>query len=367
MDASHDHSSGLNKKSDQPFNVSVAMATFNGARYIRNQLDSLAKQSLLPCELVVCDDQSKDDTLGIVRDFAREAPFPVLFKRNETRFGFGDNFIEAASLTHCPWIAFCDQDDEWEPTKLKAAAAMSQDEQVMAITHPSRVMQGDVLTSKLVGPRKPGIFDPLTTHPLHAISGHALVFRRVMLEVLPPSGRPMSVHVRDRLMPHEDWITFLAGALGKTVVLPDPQVRYRFHDGNASHPETRQKGLLHRCRELVGHDLNDVEKNLVAVEQRALQLRRVVSASPAIEANARRATAYYDDLAGLLKRRTKVRSRRSALARLAGLVLLASQGAYRGYAAGGMGSREGFKDLVLGAILPALPLARPSKPPCDVT
>ena len=367
MTAYRDQDSGLDKKIHFQFDVSIAMATFNGARYIRHQLDSLAKQALLPCELVVCDDQSKDDTLGIVQDFAREAPFPVLVKRNEARLGFGDNFIEAASLTHCPWIAFCDQDDEWEPTKLEAAAAVAQDEQVMAITHPSRIMQGDVLTSELVGPRMPGVFGPLTTHPLHAISGHALVFRRVLLEVLPPSGRPMSVHVPDRLMPHEDWITFLAGALGKTVVLPDSQVRYRFHDDNASHPETRQKGLLDRCRELVRHDLDDVEKNLVAVEQRALQLRRVVSASPAIEANARRAAAYYDDLAALLKRRSKVRSRRSSLARLAGLVSLASQGAYRGYAAGGMGAREGFKDLVLGVILPALPHARPLTPSGDVT
>ena len=367
MDASRDRTRRRDKRIDHHFAVSIAMATFNGGRYIRDQLDSLAHQVLLPCELVVCDDQSADDTLATVRDFAREAPFPVRVKRNEARLGFGDNFIEAASLTHCPWIAFCDQDDVWEPTKLEAAAAAAQDEQVMAITHPSRVMQGNVLTAKLVGPREPGVFEPLTMHPLQAISGHALVFRRVLLEVLAPSGRPMSVHARDRLMPHEDWVTFLAGALGKTVVLPDPQVRYRFHDGNASHPESRQRGWLDRCRELVRHDLGDVEKNLVAVEQRVLQLRRVVSASPAIEANARRAAAYYEEMAALLERRTKVRSRRSSLARLAGLVSLASQGAYRGYAAGGMGAREGFKDLVLGVVLPVLPNAHPATPAGDAT
>ena len=59
-------------------------------------------------------------------------------------------------------------------------------------------------------------------------------------------------------------------------------------------------------------------------------------------------------MAALLRRRTKVRGRWSSLARLAGLVSLASQGAYHGYAAGGMGAREGFKDLVLGVILPTL-------------
>ena len=353
MAASRHRSNVLNNVKDRPFDVSVAMATFNGARFIRHQLDSLASQARLPCELVVCDDRSDDGTLDVVHDFARDAPFPVLVKRNEAHLGFGDNFIEAASLTRCPWIAFCDQDDEWEPTKLEAAAAVAQDEQVMVVTHPSRVMRGDILTSKLVGPRKPGVYDPLTTHPLHAINGHALVFRRVLLEVLSPGCRPVSIHARNRLMPHEDWITFLAGALGKTVVLAEPQVRYRFHDGNASHPETRQRGLLDRCRQLGRHNLRDVENDLFAVEQRVLLLRQV-SASPAIEANARRAAAYYEDLAALLQCRAEVRNRRSFMARLAGLTSLASHGAYRGYAAGGVGARAAIKDLLLGVILPAL-------------
>ena len=220
MSAARDRLCDLDGKTDQLFDVSVAMATYNGARYIRHQLDSLANQARLPCELVVCDDRSNDDTLDVVQAFARDAPFPVLVRRNETHLGFGDNFIAAASLTRCPWIAFCDQDDEWEPTKLEAAAAVAQDEQVMAITHPSRIMQGDVVTSKLVGPRRPGVFDPLTTHPLHAINGHALIFRRVLLEVLSPGCRPVSVHARDRLMPHEDWITFLAGALARRSSFP---------------------------------------------------------------------------------------------------------------------------------------------------
>jgi len=63
--------------SSDDFRVSVALASFNGALFIREQLDSLAAQILLPYELVVCDDCSSDKTVGIVEDFAKAAPFPV--------------------------------------------------------------------------------------------------------------------------------------------------------------------------------------------------------------------------------------------------------------------------------------------------
>ena len=68
--------------------VSVAMATFNGARYIRRQLDSPAAQSELPAELVVTDDGSTDGTLDVVEDFARAAPFPVSIRKNPTGLGY---------------------------------------------------------------------------------------------------------------------------------------------------------------------------------------------------------------------------------------------------------------------------------------
>ena len=59
--------------------ISIAMATYNGSKYIREQLNSFLGQTLLPDELIVTDDCSSDDTEEIVRDFARLAPFEVFF------------------------------------------------------------------------------------------------------------------------------------------------------------------------------------------------------------------------------------------------------------------------------------------------
>lgn len=62
--------------------VSVAMATYNGAKYVQEQLDSIRKQRVAPHELVVTDDGSTDDTVTIVEKFAAEAPFPVRVFKN---------------------------------------------------------------------------------------------------------------------------------------------------------------------------------------------------------------------------------------------------------------------------------------------
>ena len=58
-------------------NISIAMATYNGEKYLQQQLDSIAAQSVLPDELVVCDDCSKDDTVEILENFKNKVNFEV--------------------------------------------------------------------------------------------------------------------------------------------------------------------------------------------------------------------------------------------------------------------------------------------------
>lgn len=99
--------------------LSVAMCTYNGAQYLQEQLDSIAGQSRLPDELVVCDDGSTDVTLEILEDFQKGASFPVKIYRNETNLGPIKNFEKAIMLCSGDIIALSDQDDVWMPQKLE--------------------------------------------------------------------------------------------------------------------------------------------------------------------------------------------------------------------------------------------------------
>src|ERR1700728_1787253 len=128
-------SSESNNRGGKPARISVAMATFNGEKYIREQLDSIAGQTLLPFELVITDDGSTDATLGIVENFASVAPFPVKIHRNESRLGYANNFIRAASLCQGELIAFCDQDDIWMTEKFSVCSEFFRDSEVVLAAH----------------------------------------------------------------------------------------------------------------------------------------------------------------------------------------------------------------------------------------
>lgn len=98
--------------------ISVAMATYNGAKFLQRQLDSFLSQTRLPDELVVCDDGSSDDTLSILERFRQTAPFAVQIYRNAVNLGFTKNFEQALAKCTGDLIFLSDQDDIWFPEKV---------------------------------------------------------------------------------------------------------------------------------------------------------------------------------------------------------------------------------------------------------
>src|SRR3954453_13857066 len=98
--------------------LSIAMTTYNGETYLREQLDSFTNQSRPPDELVVCDDQSSDRTFEILNDFRDRTPFEMQIVRNEERLGIARNFEQAIRLCRGDIIFLSDQDDVWMEDKL---------------------------------------------------------------------------------------------------------------------------------------------------------------------------------------------------------------------------------------------------------
>jgi glycosyltransferase involved in cell wall biosynthesis len=120
--------------------VSVAMATYNGQKFVREQLDSLAAQQHLPSELIITDDASSDKTVAIVQQFRTAAPFPVHLHQHEKRVGYRANFMRAAHHCISEVIAFCDQDDIWSPRKLALCVQPFRDPAVLLTYHNAEVV-----------------------------------------------------------------------------------------------------------------------------------------------------------------------------------------------------------------------------------
>ena len=98
--------------------ISVALATYNGGRFLNDQLQSIAAQDRRPDELVVCDDGSSDETPAMLWKFAATCPFEVRLEMNGRHLGAGGNFSRAVASCRGDVIALCDQDDVWLPAKL---------------------------------------------------------------------------------------------------------------------------------------------------------------------------------------------------------------------------------------------------------
>lgn len=99
--------------------ISVAMCTYNGEKYIREQLESIINQSMLPDEIVICDDCSKDTTLEILKDTLNSYNGIVQLVSNKHNLGYRKNFEKAISLCHGDIIFLSDQDDVWNKDKIE--------------------------------------------------------------------------------------------------------------------------------------------------------------------------------------------------------------------------------------------------------
>jgi len=212
--------------------ISVAMATYNGERFIEEQLESLSAQTTFPVELHIGDDGSTDATEDIVRQFARNAPFPVHFRRNQVRLGFGENFIQTALGCSGEWVAFCDQDDVWLPTKLERCVEeiAHGPADLALIAHNATITDAHLRrTGALYKYPARKLTSALGLPPEWYCIGATQVFRANLLCGIP-CDRRVSFPWHSHREAHDVWVALIANCTGSILRLNDELIRYRRHD-----------------------------------------------------------------------------------------------------------------------------------------
>lgn len=235
--------------------LSVALCTHNGAKFISAQLESIAAQSRLPDELIICDDDSRDSTLDLVRRFAATALFAVCVHANPRNLGSTKNFEQAMGMCQGDVIILCDQDDIWRPDKLlrietflaaapEMAAVFSDADMVDAELRPLgyRLWQSLRLTRFQQNRIRNGAAAKvLLKH--NVVAGATLAFRS---------------QFRARLLPipddwvHDGWIALLLASTARLGVIAEPLLLYRQHATNQL--GALRKGVVQKLEDLQRRD-----------------------------------------------------------------------------------------------------------------
>lgn len=212
--------------------ISVALCTYNGEKYLPAQLASLATQSRLPDEVVVCDDRSRDGTPELIRDFSRSAPFPVRWSVNPENLGSTRNFAQAIERCEGELIAFADQDDVWLPQKLDRLASSLEENRDAGFAFSNADLVDDTLT-----PLGYTLWDALrfSTGEQCAFSngrGFETLLRR---NVVTGATLVIRACYKEWLLPipnvwiHDGWIALLISAIAPAVFIDEPLIQYRQH------------------------------------------------------------------------------------------------------------------------------------------
>jgi glycosyltransferase involved in cell wall biosynthesis len=214
--------------------VSVAMCTYNGARFLDEQLESITRQTRLPDELTICDDCSTDETPQILTSFAASAPFPVRICFNEKNVGSTRNFEQCIRGADGDIISLCDQDDIWHHEKIERTEELFQ----------TRPQVGLVFTdAEVVDESAKSLGLTLWQSIRFDSERQAIVRSREAAKLLSQTpvvtGATMAFRAsfRDWILPiptdvaliHDGWIALMISLLAPVEMVSEPLMRYRTH------------------------------------------------------------------------------------------------------------------------------------------
>lgn len=203
--------------------ISIALCTYNGAKFLEQQLDSVLNQTYKNWEIVAIDDRSGDSTLQILENYAaRDSRFRVF--QNERNLGYNMNFEKALGLCGGEYIVISDQDDIWHAEKLKSQLdAINQN---LLVYHDSEFIKesGASLDTKISDKLnfyrgdRPEVF-----LYFNCVSGHSIFMKRSLLSLALPF--PTDFH-------YDQWLAYIATSNGSIDFVDKCLVRYRQHSKN---------------------------------------------------------------------------------------------------------------------------------------
>lgn len=203
--------------------ISVALCTFNGANYLREQLQSILNQTYDNFEVVIVDDGSTDGTLQLIAEFA-DFDKRIRYYKNFKRLNLNKNFEKAMTLCQGEYICPCDQDDIWAENKLECLLQNIGSNNLIFSNSEYIDSTGNSLNRNLSDDYVNQDFDnPLAFVFFNAIPGHTMMVKKQVIKAALPF--PKSVF-------YDCWLALVSLSDGEIKYIPKTLQFYRQHSSN---------------------------------------------------------------------------------------------------------------------------------------
>ncbi|MNK26318.1 Chondroitin synthase [compost metagenome] len=208
--------------------ISIALCTYNGSKYLHEQLTSILNQTYKNIEVVIVDDGSTDDTISMLKTFEKSYPQIKLYQ-NEKNLGFNKNFEKAIALTTGDYIAISDQDDIWELNKLELLLNHIGENWLIFSNSVFVDEQNNLLDKTLLQQNfELGKRDFRSLLFYNFVTGHTVLFKRTLTTYILP-------------IPNEGyydwWMGFIALYHQKIAYLNKNLTRHRIHSSSVMNKE----------------------------------------------------------------------------------------------------------------------------------
>lgn len=222
--------------------VSIAMCTYNGERFVKEQLDSLIAQDYPNLEIIIIDDRSTDSTFDILKEY-EVAHSHICVIRNEENLGFVRNFEKAISLCSGEYVSLCDQDDIWLPHKITTLVNNIGDAGLI-YSAVQMIDENGAYIDKIYPPsnRLDGNCHMGLLFRNCAVGHTCLMKRSIVNEALP---FPAKIYT------HDHWIAFVAAATSGIIAYPEILSLYRDHENNVLLRNKQRRGSENKSRRMI--------------------------------------------------------------------------------------------------------------------
>lgn len=204
---------------------SIVMATYNGEKYIREQIDSILVNMKENDELILSDDGSTDKTIKIIKEYQKKDKRITLIKGPNN--GVKQNFANAIKCAQGKYIFLSDQDDVWEPNKLELINNLFEENDYSVIVHDALIVDSNLKSSgeTFFQFRKSGVGKFKNIYK-NTYIGCCMAFKKSLVNKILP--------IPNNIEMHDQWIGILGERYGKNFFFSRCLIKYRRHNNNVS-------------------------------------------------------------------------------------------------------------------------------------